>query len=63
MLNGESKEIDVGENNLELYELEFSNVDVEHKISISMKKGKLYYEIVKEYYKIYTQTADGVPQR
>ena len=56
MLNGESKEIDVGENNLELYELEFSNVDVENKISISMKKGKLYYEIVKEYYKIYDQS-------
>ncbi len=54
-LNGENKEIEIGDNNLDLYELEFSNVDIENKISLSMKKGKIYYEIIKEYYEAYEQ--------
>lgn len=54
-LNGESKEIEIGDNNLDLYELEFSNVTTENKISLSMKKGKIYYEIVKEYYETYEE--------
>lgn len=54
-LNGENKEIEIGDNNLDLYELEFSNVDTENKISLSMKNGKIYYEIVKEYYQTYEE--------
>ncbi len=56
VLNGENKELEIGDNNLDLYELEFSNVDTENKISLSMKKGKIYYEIIKEYYETYEQS-------
>lgn len=54
-LNGENKDIEIKENTLDLYELEFTNVDVENKISLSMKKGRIYYEIIKEYYEEYEQ--------
>lgn len=51
--NGESKEIDIKDNILDIYELEFTNVEVENKISLSLKKGRVYYEIVKDYYETY----------
>lgn len=51
--NGESKEIDIKDNILDIYELEFTNVEVENKISLSLKKGRIYYEIVKDYYETY----------
>lgn len=54
-LNGENKEIEIGDSALDIYEFEFSNVDLENKISVSMKKGKIYYEIVKEYYETYDE--------
>ncbi len=54
-LNGNSKEIKVEENTLDLYEIEFEDVEVENKISISLEKGKVCYEIIKEYYETYEQ--------
>lgn len=58
MFNGQKQDINIKDNVLDLYELEFSNVDVENKISVSMKKGRIYYEIVKEYYETYDQAQE-----
>ena len=49
-VNGNTKDIEIGENALDLYEVEFENIEEEAKISINMKKGTLTYEIVEEYY-------------
>lgn len=51
--NDQKQDINIKENVLDLYELEFTNVDIENKISVSMKKGRIYYEIVKDYYETY----------
>ena len=40
-------------NSLDLYEFDFNDLSEENKISIEMKKGKISYEIIKEYYRDY----------
>ena len=54
-LNDEEKTIDVDENILDVYELEFNNVTSENKIEIGLEKGKITYEVIKEYYVPYTE--------
>lgn len=54
-VNGEEKSIDIAENALDIYELEFDNIENENKIEIGLEKGKLIYEIVKEYYVPYSE--------
>lgn len=49
-LNGEEKKIDIKKDALDYYEVEFENVSTENKLSIQMKKGKIAYEVIKEYY-------------
>ena len=58
-VNEEIKEIEINENAIDLYELEFNNISDENKISLDMKKGKLYYEIVEEYYVDYEKTENN----
>ena len=52
-LNGETKDIKVSNNPLDIYELEFDDVKDENKISFNMKKGNLTYELIEEYYVSY----------
>ncbi len=49
-VNNEIQEIEIGENALDFYEVEFENIQEECKIAIDMKKGKLCYEVIEEYY-------------
>ena len=52
-LNDQEQKIDIKENALDVYELEFDNVSKENRFSIDMKKGKITYEIIKNYYQKY----------
>ena len=52
-LNGEDKKIEIGEDALGIYEFDFENLGTENKFSIEMKKGKLTYEVIKNYYQSY----------
>lgn len=52
-LNGEEKKVEIGEDALGVYEFDFENLGVENKFSIEMKKGKLTYEVIKNYYQSY----------
>ena len=52
-LNGQKQTIEINENSLDFYELEFDNVAKENKFTIELEKGKINYEIIKEYYKAY----------
>lgn len=52
-LNDQEQKIDIKENALDIYEFEFDNVSKENRFSIDMKKGKLTYEIIKNYYQKY----------
>ncbi len=52
-LNGENKTLEIKEDVLDVYELKFDNVEKENKISINMKKGKISYEIIQNYYTSY----------
>lgn len=54
-LNGKEQIIKVDKDSLDFYEVEFDNVEKENKLSIEMKKGKVFYEIVKEYYADYSK--------
>ena len=54
-VNDEVKEIKIENNTLDVYELDFENVSVENNVTIEMKKGKICYEIVKQYYKDYNE--------
>lgn len=54
-VNNDIKSIDIDKNNLDVYEFTFENVSNENKISIEMKKGKITYEILKQYYKPYEE--------
>lgn len=49
-VNGEEKKISINKNALDVYELNFTNVKKENNLSINMKKGKIYYEIIQTYY-------------
>lgn len=54
-VNDQVKSVDIDKNNLDLYEFNFENLSDENKVSIEMKKGKISYEIVKEYYRDYNE--------
>ena len=43
----------------EYYEFEFENLGVENKFSIEMKKGKLTYEVIKNYYQPYDKIEEN----
>ena len=58
-LNDETKDINVKNNPLDIYELEFTNVKDENKISFNMKKGNLTYELIEEYYVPYESIAQN----
>lgn len=49
-VNDDVQEVEIKDNPLDLYELVFESIKEENKIEIEAKKGKLYYEIVEEYY-------------
>ena len=52
-LNGEEKKIEIGDDSLGIYEFNFENVDKENKFSIELEKGKVTYEVIKNYYQSY----------
>lgn len=52
-VNDETKTVDIDKNSLDVYEFEFNNLPEENKVSIEMKKGKISYEIIKDYYRDY----------
>ncbi|MGN1298781.1 MAG: alpha-2-macroglobulin family protein [Candidatus Scatovivens sp.] len=54
-LNGEEKTIKVEKNNLDIYEEIFNNIEKENKLTMSLEKGKMYYEIIQEYYIDYSE--------
>lgn len=49
-LNSDEKTIDIKENALDLYELDFENLSKENKLDIELENGSLYYEVIEEYY-------------
>ena len=57
-LNDKEEKIEIKQNALDVYELEFDNVSKENKFSIDMKKGKITYEIIKNYYQSYEDILD-----
>lgn len=52
-LNGKEQKVEIGEDSLGVYEFEFENVEKENNFSIEMKKGKITYEVIKNYYQAY----------
>lgn len=52
-LNNQEQKIDIKKDALDIYELEFDNVSKENRFSIDMEKGKIAYEIIKNYYQKY----------
>ncbi len=57
-LNDKEEKIEIKEHALDIYEIEFDNISKENKLSIDMKKGKITYEIVKDYYQSYSDVND-----
>ena len=57
-LNGEDKKVEIGEDTLGIYEFDFENLGTENKFSIEMKKGKLTYEVIKNYYQAYDKVEE-----
>ena len=57
-LNGTEKTIEIGKDSLDLYEISFDNVSDENKIKIDPEKGKINYEIIKEYYQEYPKVTN-----
>lgn len=49
-LNGDKKEFKIDENALDLYEANFEGLGIENNLKIEAEKGKIFYEIVEEYY-------------
>lgn len=58
-LNGEDKKVEIGEDALGVYEFDFENLGVENKFAIEMKKGKLTYEVIKNYYQSYDKLEEN----
>ena len=52
-LNDKEQKIDVKNDALDVYELEFDNVQKENYFEILIKKGQISYEIIKNYYEEY----------
>lgn len=49
-VNDDTRDIEIKDNPLDLYEILLEGIKEENKISIETKKGNLYYEITEEYY-------------
>ena len=49
-VNSDEKNIEIKDNPLEYYELKFSDLQKENKLTIDIEKGSGYYEVVEEYY-------------
>lgn len=49
-LNKNKKNIKVEKDNLDVYQVNFEEVEKENKLKIELEKGKLYYEVIQEYY-------------
>jgi LysM repeat protein len=58
-INDEVKEIEIGENPLDMYEATFTNINNENSFTIDMKKGKIYYEVVEDYYVDYSNLKEN----
>ena len=58
-LNGEEKKVEIGEDALGVYEFDFENVGKENNFSIEMKKGKITYEVIKNYYQAYDKVEES----
>lgn len=58
-INDKTKEIKVGNNPLDIYEVDFDNIKDENKISLDIKKGNLAYELIEEYYVPYESIAQN----
>ena len=41
------------QDNLDIYQVNFENVNKENKLKIDLEKGKIYYEVIQEYYMDY----------
>lgn len=54
-LNTDIQTVHIEKNSLDLYEVDFENVDKENKLSLENEKGELYYEVVQEYYVTYDE--------
>lgn len=54
-LNEEEKTIKVEKDNLDIYQEVFENVQKENNLKIELEKGKLYYEVIQEYYIDYSE--------
>lgn len=49
-INDDEKEIKIGENVLDVYELKYDNLGVENHLELDIGKGSVYYEIIENYY-------------
>ncbi len=58
-LNGEDRKVEIGEEALGVYEFDFENLGTENNFSIEMKKGKLTYEVIKNYYQAYDKIQEN----
>ena len=52
-VDGNTKDIKIGNNPLDVYEVKFDSVKDEGKVSIDLKKGSVAYELIEEYYTPY----------
>ena len=59
-LNDKEEKIEIKENALDVYEVEFDNVSKENRLLIDMKKGKITYEVIKNYYQSYAEIDDDL---
>ena len=53
LLNDDNKNIHIEKENLDIYQVNFENVDKENRLKIDLEKGKIYYEVIQEYYMDY----------
>ena len=49
-VNDKEQKIEIKDNPLELYELNYENLNKENKLNIDIEKGNAYYEVIEEYY-------------
>lgn len=59
-MNDDAKSVDIDKNSLDIYEFDFKNLSEENKLSIEMKKGRFYYEVIKKYYQSYDEVKNRV---
>ena len=58
--NNKTTTIDIKDDPLDIYETEFDNTSKENRLAIGMKKGKIIYEVIEQYYMDY---ADITPSK